>query len=556
MADKESPLVAGAATPTQRHFLEQTLELGLAFLDGSARGGKVLDYKSEAQLRSLIAEPLPQTGIALDKLLNEVRDTVVRHSVAQGDPRYLAFPDTGNAVAGLAADVLTGFMNQNLIAFDRSAPAGTMVEIQLLQWLRQVVGYGYKPIDAVDFTLADVGALWTSGGNMSNHVAVLVALYTRFPQVMRTGLRGIKKRPVMLLAQGIEHFSFASAALSLGLGQDSLVWVKSASDFTTDTEALRETLASLDPGCEPFMVVSVAGNCRTTSIDNIKAMRAVCDEHKVWLHVDACHGGNLLFSEQLRHKLAGIELAQSVSLDPHKGLFVGYPCSYVLFRDPEVLSFVCRYPEKLRDPKCLDLGLIMPFFGSRGFHSLKLWMLIKHIGVSGIGRLIERRQELNDRLVQRLKRSKWFTLLNDGSFYRTAFVFYPPELRKLAEDCGLDVISPALLRDIVNRSTQKFSEMLYTGGEVVFDAFSLADLDNRIGLGGVGKYAAMAMAVGHPEMSAEVEDGIFRAIDACATVVAEAMQSEIVAVKPQAHTHLRGGLANASVAESKGPAGW
>jgi len=548
MSSYDPALLYRRATPQQAEFLSRTLQLGLDFIEGQVRDGKVVKYLPEEELRRKLACDLPQTGLSLDEVLHELEENVVRYSIAQGDIRYLAFPDTGNAVAGVAADILSAFLNQNLIAFDRSAPSGTFVEMELIQWLRQLAGYRYVPIDVPELTLADLGGVWTSGGNMSNHVAVLVALHVRFPEIKKNGLRGLKKKPVIVLAKGIEHFSFSSAALSLGLGQDSLVWADSNPDYTTNPNALRAAIEQMDPECEPFMVVSVAGNCRTTGIDDISAIRALCDEFGLWLHVDACHGGNLLFSNRLRHRLRGIELAESVSLDPHKGLFVGYPCSYVLFKEPHTLDFICRYPEKFQSPTCLDIGLIMPFYGSRGFHSLKLWLLIKQLGTEGIGALIERRQELNDRLVKRLAKSGWFVLLNDGDYYRTAFVFLPNRVADLAKRNGLMQQNPDFLAQLVNCYTKRFSDALYESGEVVFDAFSLNDLSDRLGLGQDRKYTAMAMAVGHPDMDKTDEDAIFAAMDRFAAPIADDMERELLL------------QSNGDVMEaaqfSKGPAGW
>ncbi len=88
-------LMYGAPTPNQKAILNEAMALGLDFLSGEARGGKVIDYRSEADLRKVLALDLPRTGTPMPDLLAEMRDTVVRFSVAQGDPRYLAFPDTG-----------------------------------------------------------------------------------------------------------------------------------------------------------------------------------------------------------------------------------------------------------------------------------------------------------------------------------------------------------------------------------------------------------------------------------------------------------------------------
>ena len=103
------------------------------------------------------------------------RPRIVRFSIAQAHSRYLAFPDSGNALAALAAGVLNPLLNQNLIAVDRSAPAATFVEIQVVEWLRQLIGYPTLPLTELR-GVKDVAGLWTTGGHLSNHVAMLTAL--------------------------------------------------------------------------------------------------------------------------------------------------------------------------------------------------------------------------------------------------------------------------------------------------------------------------------------------------------------------------------------------
>lgn len=501
----------GSPTEEQRKFLENVFELGFEFIDGTARNGQVLQYADNEDLKELFSEPLPRQGADLDDLFSTLRDKVAAYSIAQSDPRYLSFPDTGNSIATIAADILGSFLNQNLIAVDRSAPSGTFVEMQLLLWLRELIGYSSFPLTA-SFSLQNVGGMWTSGGNMSNHIAVLIALYHRFPQVKKSGLVSLRRRPVIVMSKGIEHFSFAGAALTLGLGADGILWADADSDFTTNVDSIEAALKNCPDDAEPFMVVCVAGNCRTTSIDNIVRMRKICDANNLWLHVDACHGGSLLFSEKLRERLHGIELADSVSLDPHKGIFVTYPSSYVLFRDPATLATMCRYPDRVADPECLDLGLITPFFGSRGFQSLKLWLLIKHLGVEGLGQAIESRQEVNLRLTSLLDQTGLFTFFNKNDFYRLAFVFCPESVRGQVQ--GLinhQENGPALLQ-MINRYTEEFCTTLYKSGGLIFDLFSLQDLDNRVGLGLNKKYSVMAMAIGHPIMKQCIEDEIIRSI--------------------------------------------
>jgi glutamate/tyrosine decarboxylase-like PLP-dependent enzyme len=524
--------INGPPTDEQRRFLEQVLDLGLSFLDGTVREGAVLQFQTNEELRRRFAEPLPTQGLSLGDLLELLRHSVARYSIAQSDPRFLAFPDTGNSVATFAADILASFLNQNLIAVDRSAPAATFIEAQLILWLRQLVGFSAPALDELP-NLAALGGMWTSGGNMSNHIAMLGALGHRYPAAAREGLRGLPKRPAVILARGIEHFSFAAAARVLGLGSDALMWAGANRDYTSDVASIESLLEGCAPDVDPFMVVAVAGNCRTTSVDDLMALRELCDRRGLWLHVDACHGGCLLFSERYRSRLQGIELADSVSLDPHKGLFVTYPASYVLFRDPAVLARFSRYPEQVYDPACMDLGLVTPFYGSRGFPSLKVWLLIKHLGVSAIGQAVERRQALNARLTRELESTGLFTMLHPNSFYRQAFVFCPEEVRRQLAALVAAGCPPEPLRELVSRTTRTYCERLYRGGEVVFDLFSLGDLDDRVGLGAEGRYHVMAMAVGQESMDEATIAGIRAAAVRAGESARETMLEELGRSAPE-----------------------
>jgi glutamate/tyrosine decarboxylase-like PLP-dependent enzyme len=538
--------INGKATPEQREFLQRILELGLDFVEGPARGDTVLKYRSNATLRQLFSEPLPLDGSGLDRLFDELRDSLVAHSIAQSDPRFLAFPDTGNSVATFAADILASFLNQNLIAVDRSAPAATFIEAQLILWLRELIGFPTCELRDLP-NLAALGGMWTSGGNMSNHIAILGALQHRYPQVAQKGVRGLAKRPAVVLARGIEHFSFAGAARVLGLGTDSLLWARANGDYTTDVGSVEATLDTCDPEVEPFMVVAVGGNCRTTGVDDIVALREVCDRRGLWLHVDACHGGCLLFSEQHRQRLRGIELADSVSLDPHKGLFVTYPASYVVFRDPAVLAQFSRYPDQVNDADCMDLGLITPFYGSRGFQSLKLWLLMKHLGVRGMGRVVDERQELNGRLTAVLQSTGLFIPFHRNDFYRQAFVFCPADVREAIARAVAAGSPRSELRELVSRNTRLFCDRLYRSGEVVFDLFSLQDLDDRVGLGPDAKYHVMAMAIGHASMDDKVIEGIRSEVLRMGTEVRDRMLEELGSSAPPAPVE---------AARAHSPAGW
>jgi glutamate/tyrosine decarboxylase-like PLP-dependent enzyme len=531
----------------QRMVVHRALELGLRFLDGSIREARPLVHRTASELRSFASSPMPKTGTPVEQLLRELNE-LARFSIAQCDPAYPAFPDVGNSVAGLVGDVLAACLNQNMIAVDRSAPVASYVEAQLILWLRELVGFDtYELADLPN--LAELGGMWTSGGNMSNHVAMVAALQHRFPDVAHDGLVGLGRKPVVVLARGVEHFSYAAAAQVLGLGRDALVWTAADVDFTTYVGALDRTLATLPDDVEPVMVVAVAGNCRTTGIDDLRAIASVCQARKVWLHVDACHGGSLLVSRSLRHLVDGIELADSVSLDPHKGLFTTYACSFVLFRDPSVLARFARYPERVHETGCLDLGLVTPFYGSRRFESLKLWLLVKHLGLDGLDEVVSARHRTFLHLVEVVDALGHFTRLNDPSFYRAALVFLPARLRRRLREVVEVTGDAASARRLIDDYTSRFSDSLYRDGRVVLDHFALQDLGDRLGWGPEHKYQTIGLALGHPVLSEDTVGHIRNVLDEVASPLADQMVDavETLAATPDPGSRTAG---------LGGPAGW
>jgi glutamate/tyrosine decarboxylase-like PLP-dependent enzyme len=484
---------------------------------------------------------MPSSGSGEKAVLDLLAD-VAAYSISQADERYLAFPDTGDSVAAVLATIVGTFLNQNLIAFDRSAPAGSVIEEQVIRWLRDLVGFP----PAGPPTLGTLGGMWSSGGNMSNHIAVLVALSTKWPEIRRSGLFGLERRPVLILASGVEHFSYLGAAQALGLGAESLVWAQAGSDFRTDAAALAATLEALPDDVEPFMVVGIAGNCRTTAIDDLSAIADIAKRSGLWFHVDACHGGSLLFSDKLSPALAGIERADSVSLDPHKGLFTPYSCSYALFKNPADLARMARYPDRLADADMLDLGLVTPFYGSRGFESLRLWALIHHLGREGIGALVEARQTTFQELQAVVSSHRSLRMIASSDFYRCAFVFLPVSVRAAAAQALTVEGGAARVAAIVSEYTARCCDLLYRSGQLVFDIFTLRDLNNALGCGSDVRLQVMGMAVGHPGVSDSLSSHIQRMLDAAEEALAAEMNQRL----------LESSVGNAGAQVALGPAGW
>lgn len=523
--------------------LHSAVGIGMDFVHRADRGKPFLHHAAPSQLAEAVAAPLPTAGAELSVALGEAAELIGRYSVSQCHPDYLAFPDSGNAVGAVAGSVLAKLLNQNLIAVDRSAPVATFVEIQVIEWLRELVGYNSVPLTRLR-GIKDVGGLWTTGGHLSNHVAMLTALGRRFPQARQSGLRSLETQPAVVMAGPIAHYSHSDAAFHLGLGWDAILPVAARDGYTTDPAEVEAVLADPPAGVTPFMVVGVAGNCRTTGLDDLAALGEICRRYGVWFHVDACHGGSLIFHPGLRDKyLAGIEQGDSVALDPHKGLFTPYPSSYVLFRDRGVLNHFSRHMTTVERDDCWDLGLITPFLGSRGFESLATWMVLRHVGTQRLGELVAARQAHVRYLERRIDASGLFIRLNDVDFYRLAFVYCPPPVADVIRALPAERHSRAAR--VVSNYTSRLNNALYESGAVCFDEHSLADLGGRVGAGAGTGYTVMATCPGNPLLRRSDLD---RAV---ARLVAEGRQ-----LVPAMLADLQEGIDITEAVAVAGPAGW
>lgn len=528
-----------------KFFFDLFVTKGLDFFSGRLRGNKVLNYLTPKLLRQLIDSNIPKKPLSRKKLI-KILDVIGKYSISQADKKYIAFPDSGNSKFAIGGSIFAQFLNQNLIAFDRSAPISTIIETQLLAWLRELVGYKIIQFKRIS-TLSKIGGMWTPGGNLSNYISILAAFYNRFPKVKEKGLASMKTRPVLLITKGIDHYSYKNACSWLGLGSNAIVWVEPGENYISSAKIFCTALKKLNKSETPFYIVAVAGNCRTSGIDNINEIAAISKEHNLWFHVDACHGGSFLFSRKYRNLLDGIEKADSVSLDPHKSLFTPYASSYILFKNPGVMQIFSRYPEKMDISEYFDMGIATPFLGSRGFDSFKFWLTLKGIGIDMISKLIERRQELAEYWFSLLSKNQNIVMLNKLDFYRIAFVVFPK--KRIEEIKKSDNYTS--INSLISKYTHLISERLYKAGHICIDEFQLVDFNNHL-IANNASYTVMGTTIGNASTDKETLRLANRILSNEINKIIEKYNNEITDVigknkKTITSDHL---------GTSNGPAGW
>lgn len=362
-----------------------------------------------------ILSKLPDKGESMDAILSEFEETILPYCTNFSSKKFVGFPDAGNSIGALAGGILSEFLQQNLINQSFCAPSGTFVEIAVLQWLRETVGYENNDVKDV----WDVGGVITPGGTVSNSIGMLLARENKEPGTLEKGVTDPSSFKV-IVPKGIGHYSVKSAQMWIGCGHNLLE--VETNDFRYDLDELKKTL--MENKGKVMALVAYVGDSRTMTVDNLDAIADMVHsiDSQVWLHADACHGFSLGFSSSLKHKIKGIEKFDSISTDPHKVLLMPYTLSAFLVKDPKHMKKITSLSDLIMQEQ-FAFGQITPFLGSKAWSSLKLWFMMKNFGKEGLDELITKRYALAVYLSGLLKQDKDFEVLNEVEINSVAFFY-------------------------------------------------------------------------------------------------------------------------------------
>lgn len=376
-----------------------------------------------ADLERLFDEPLPEQGIAIEAILERFTSDVAPHAMAVPSPRYFGqFNPTPLPIA-VWADALCSALNQNAGAW-RNGPTSAIIEARVIRWLCQALGYGPESFG----TLA-------SGGSEANLIALKCARDRVDQRLNEQGVR-VTSGDLVIYASEQCHYSIEKSADILGLGRAAVRKIPTDHRFHILTKELRRQIAlDQQAGSIPCCVVGVAGATSTGVVDPLIELAAIAREYDCWYHVDAAYGGALAFSRRHKPKLSGIELADSITFDAHKWLFVPFACGATLVRDGgRVLRDAFDItPEYLSEDRG-GADVEYDFFrygqmGTRRFNSLKLWMALQFMGREGYQETVERQIELTKYLAERLDQLPDFERLGEVETAVCCLRFLPPSLR-------------------------------------------------------------------------------------------------------------------------------
>ncbi len=388
------------------------------------------------ELRSAIAFNPSKEGLGVQKSLDRMVELFLNKSLKVHHPHSLAHLHCPTMVTSQVAEVLINATNQSMDSWDQS-PAGSLMEVQLIDWLRQKVGYG-----------AGQAGVFTSGGTQSNLMGVLLARDACIAKhwkdengnpwsVQRDGVPSDAMRNVKVICSENAHFSVQKNMAMMGMGFQSVVTVPVNDNAQMDVDALEKTMAHLQAeGKIVACVVATAGTTDAGAIDPLKEIREITNTYGAWMHIDAAWGGALILSNDYRSMLDGIELSDSVTLDFHKHYFQTISCGAFLLKDEANYRFMhyeaeylnSAYDEEHGVPNLVSKSLQT----TRRFDALKLWMTVEALGEELYGSMIDHGVGLTRDVAAYIDATDGLEMLVDPQFASVLFRVipegYPTEL--------------------------------------------------------------------------------------------------------------------------------
>src|SRR5438552_10845219 len=366
-----------------RSWANAAVELMAEYL-GAIRDRRLYPSTSSRQIRERLDSSLPEEPTTFDELLHTFRDTLIELSRHNGHPRMFGYVQApGTAIAAIA-DLLASMLNANLTAW-RSAPAAVELERLTINWITKMLGYG-----------RDAAGLFVSGGSMANLAALATARCTKAPEVLLSkGARSLRQEMRVYISEETHH-SVAKAAALLGIGRDNVRVVRVNEHFKIRIDDLVVKITEdLKAGHLPFCVIANAGTVMTGAVDPLAEVSGIAQQFNLWMHVDACYGGFAAMTKSARPLFHSIDKADSVALDPHKWLYLPVDCGCILYRAPETARATFAHEAEYTRVIAQDAEEAFAFWDygpelSRRFRALKVWMMLKGVGVRTLSKAIEK----------------------------------------------------------------------------------------------------------------------------------------------------------------------
>jgi aromatic-L-amino-acid/L-tryptophan decarboxylase len=387
---------------TQRQELDDHLTRALARAQERVRAGPATPDLDLEAFRGELASFDFATRRPLPELL-EWSIGVLEHGVThQNHPRYFGLFNPGPSFPAQCADRIINSFNPQL-ASSTTSPAAVALETHVIRSVARRAGF---PPGA--------GGHFTSGGSEANYTGMLCALTRAHPAFASDGARAFPGQPVFYTSREC-HGSWVKIAHQTGIGRTAAHQVATDGRGRMSPAALEQAIAEdLARGRVPFMIVATAGTSNAGMVDPLSACAELAARHGLWYHVDAAWGGSIVASERLRAVVAGLERADSATIDAHKWLATTMGCGMFIVRDPTALTAAFQVAASYMPSREQSLDPYMNTVQwSRRFLGLRLFLSLASAGWAGHAAHIERAVAQTAWIRAALEKRGW-SVVNDS----------------------------------------------------------------------------------------------------------------------------------------------
>lgn len=399
----------------------------------------VLARVKPGDIASALPSHAPDDGESFDAIFADFERVVLPGITHWNHPGFFAYFAISGSAPGILAEFLSAALNVQAMLW-RTSPAATELEEVTLAWLRKLLGLP-DTFDGVIYDTASISTLH----------ALAAARERAVPSVRVQGLAGRATLPRMrVYCSDQTHSSIDKAVILLGLGQESLRKIPSDAEFRMRPAALADAIAEdRDNGWQPLAVVATVGTTSSTSVDPVPEIAELCRRESIWLHVDAAYAGVAAMVPGYEWILRGAEHADSLVVNPHKWLFTPFDLSVLYCRHMDLLRAAFSLtPEYLRTVETapvrnlMDTGIQL----GRRFRALKLWMVLRHFGASGLRARLAEHMRLARLFASWIDADSRFERLAPVPFSVVCFRAVPHAQAQAADD--LDGFNERLLESV------------------------------------------------------------------------------------------------------------
>jgi aromatic-L-amino-acid decarboxylase len=379
------------------------LNATLADLISRRTQSPIIRQSKEADVLNLLDTRFPQGGESLQRLAAQITHATEQYPRRNTHPGFFGWIAPSGLPTDTLAHAMVAALNENVVGY-WSSPVGTTIEKTVVRWLADLVGFPRQS-----------EGLLLSGGSLANMTAIASALAHRFGDDYHDkGLAAFcAPSPPVVLCSAEVHFSIRRAVAMLGIGAENIVRIDTDAQFRMRADKLDEAIQQHD---NIVCVVASAGTTNTGALDPLDDIATLCNQHDIWMHVDAAYGGGGLLSPQLKPRYRGIERADSITMDLHKWFYQSLDGSVLLYRDASSARSLFYENADYIQNSAQDSAEKFMFFHigpelSRRFRALPFYISFHHYGIERLGRNVWHNVQCASYLAEMVEQEKDLELI-------------------------------------------------------------------------------------------------------------------------------------------------